>query len=71
MTFEDDRQGLATRYDIGINNLMWGSDFPHHDSTFPKSQAILDDIFDGIPDEELYAMTVSNCVDLYGLQIEY
>jgi predicted TIM-barrel fold metal-dependent hydrolase len=71
MTFEDDRQGLATRYDIGVKNLMWGSDFPHHDSTFPKSQAILDDIFDDIPDEERFAMTVSNCVDLYGLPIEY
>ena len=27
-----DRQSLEQRYDVGVENLMWGSDFPHHDS---------------------------------------
>ncbi|HLF77910.1 MAG TPA: hypothetical protein VJB57_10520 [Dehalococcoidia bacterium] len=43
---------MATRYDVGVENLMWGSDFPHHDSTFPRSRAVLDDILEDIPDEE-------------------
>jgi hypothetical protein len=50
MTFEDDRIGVMSRHEIGVNNLMWGNDFPHHDSIFPNSQAVLDDIFDGVPD---------------------
>jgi predicted TIM-barrel fold metal-dependent hydrolase len=70
-TFEDDRIGLMTREEIGVNNLMWGSDFPHHDSTFPRSQDVLDDIFDGIPDEDRFRITVANCVELYKLPIEY
>jgi len=70
-TFEDDRIGLMTREEIGVNNLMWGSDFPHHDSTFPHSQDVLDDIFDGIPDEDRFCITVANCVELYKLPIEY
>jgi hypothetical protein len=32
---------------------------------------VLDDIFDGIPDEDRLRITVGNCVDLYKLPIEY
>jgi len=70
MTFEDDRVGIETRYDIGVRNLMWGSDFPHHDSIFPRSQQVLDELFENVPDEERYAMTVKNAVDLYHLPFE-
>jgi len=59
-TFEDDRIGLATRYDVGVENLMWGSDFPHHDSTFPRSKQVLDDIFEDIPDDERFLITAGN-----------
>lgn len=70
-TFEDDSVGLKCREEIGVRNLMWGSDFPHHDSTFPRSQDVLDEIFDGLPDEERYRITVANCCELYRLPIEY
>jgi predicted TIM-barrel fold metal-dependent hydrolase len=71
VTFEDDRIGIMTRHDIGVRNLIWGSDYPHHDSIFPRSQEVLDDIFDGVPDEERYRITVANCCELYGLPFEY
>ena len=70
-TFEDDRIGIMTREDIGVRNLMWGSDFPHHDSIFPRSQEVLDDIFEGVSDEDRYRITVANCCELYGLPFEY
>ncbi|MGI9615788.1 MAG: amidohydrolase family protein, partial [Acidimicrobiales bacterium] len=44
VTFEDDAEGIATRHSIGIDNLLWGNDYPHHDSIWPNSQSILDDI---------------------------
>lgn len=71
MTFEDDRIGIMTREQIGVRNLMWGSDYPHHDSIFPRSQEVLDDIFAGVPDEERYRITAANCCELYGLPFEY
>jgi predicted TIM-barrel fold metal-dependent hydrolase len=71
MTFEDDRIGIMTRDDIGVRNLMWGSDYPHHDSIFPHSQEVLDEIFDGVPDEDRYRITVANCCELYGLPFEH
>jgi len=70
VTFEDDLVGIQTRHGIGVRNLMWGSDFPHHDSTFPRSQAVLEEIFDGVPDDERYLITAGNCIELYKLPIE-
>ncbi|HEX5369780.1 MAG TPA: amidohydrolase family protein [Dehalococcoidia bacterium] len=71
VTFEDDRVGILTREMIGVKNMMWGSDFPHHDSTFPRSQDVLDEIFEDVPAEERYRITVANVCELYGLPIEY
>ena len=71
MTFEDDKVGVMTREDIGVRNLMWGNDYPHHDSIFPNSQAILDQIFAGVSAEDRYRITVANCCELYGLPFEY
>jgi predicted TIM-barrel fold metal-dependent hydrolase len=70
VTFEDDRIGLETRYTVGVRNLMWGSDFPHHDSTFPRSRQVLDEIFEDIPDDERLLITALNCRDLYRLPLE-
>jgi hypothetical protein len=32
--------------------MMWGSDYPHRESTFPQSRKILAEILDGVPDDE-------------------
>jgi predicted TIM-barrel fold metal-dependent hydrolase len=70
VTFEDDEVGIRTRDLIGIENLLWGSDYPHADSLFPESQPTLDRIFAGVPDDERYKITASNACKLYGLPFE-
>jgi predicted TIM-barrel fold metal-dependent hydrolase len=32
--------------------MMWGSDYPHSESTFPQSRKILAKILEGVPDDE-------------------
>jgi predicted TIM-barrel fold metal-dependent hydrolase len=71
MTFEDDELGIRTRDVIGVRNLIWGSDYPHHDSIFPRSQQVLDQIFAGVPAEDRYRITAANVCELYGLPFEY
>ena len=34
---------------IGVETLMWGSDYPHTESTFPRSREILAEILEGVP----------------------
>jgi len=32
--------------------MMWGSDYPHSESTFPQSRQILAEILEGVPADE-------------------
>lgn len=68
-TFEDDRPGVLTREAIGVDTLMWGSDFPHHDSVWPHSRETLDMVFEGVPDNVRRATTVDNVAKLYGMSL--
>src|SRR5215470_552358 len=34
------------------DNMMWGSDYPHSESTFPRSRQILAEILEGVPHDE-------------------
>ena len=66
-TIEDDQPALLTRSLIGEGNLMWGSDYPHTDSTWPCSTAVLDEMFDGLDDAVRARITRDNITALYGL----
>ncbi len=66
-TIEDDRPALATRDMINVDHLMWGSDFPHTDSTWPCSLEVLDELFEGIPAADRQKITHDNVRTLYGL----
>ena len=33
-SFQEDALGIQLRHMIGVDNLMWGSDYPHAESTF-------------------------------------
>jgi predicted TIM-barrel fold metal-dependent hydrolase len=67
VTFEDDALGVRTRDYIGTNTIIWGNDYPHGDSVFPRSQAVLTDVLKDCTRDEIYQMTVKNVVDLYKL----
>ena len=40
-SFQEDALGMRDRGIIGVDNLLWGSDYPHLESTFPRSREIL------------------------------
>ena len=66
-TIEDDQPALLTREIIGEDRLMWGSDYPHTDSTWPCSEAVLDEMFASYPAEAKNRITRDNVARLYGL----
>jgi predicted TIM-barrel fold metal-dependent hydrolase len=68
-TFEDDRFGIMTREGIGVPSLLWANDYPHHDSIWPRSREVRDDILQGVPDAERQAMTVQNAAALYRIAV--
>ena len=50
----DDKRGVGMRHEIGVDNIMWSTDFPHPACTWPNSRAIVDDLMEGVPDDEAY-----------------
>jgi uncharacterized protein len=66
-TFEEDELGLSMRDRIGVDNLLWATDYPHPDTTFPRSKEVLAEEFASCSASETEAMTHGNAVRLYGL----
>ena len=44
---------------------MWGSDYPHAESTFPRSRVIVERILQDVPDEEKVKIAGTNVAKLY------
>ena len=54
------------RYEIGVDKLMWGSDYPHIEGTWPDSVTKLIESFVGVPPHEIAAIVATNAIDVYG-----
>jgi predicted TIM-barrel fold metal-dependent hydrolase len=65
--FIDDPIGVRLRHDVGIDNVMWCTDFPHSDSDWPHSDKLRDRIFTGVPDAEVRKMVCDNAVRFFHL----
>jgi predicted TIM-barrel fold metal-dependent hydrolase len=67
--FIQDRVGVFTREFTGVDNLMWSSDYPHTDSTWPHSRASIEHDFEGVGEAERRKMTCTNAARLYGFEV--
>src|SRR5580658_4068369 len=63
--FQEDAIGIRLRDVIGVDNMMWGSDYPHSESTFPQSRKILAEILAGVPDDEQAKIAAGNTARVY------
>jgi predicted TIM-barrel fold metal-dependent hydrolase len=55
---------------IGVENMMWGSDYPHPEGTWPNTGRYLTDVFSGIPETDGRKILGENAIDWYGLDRE-
>ena len=56
---------MQMREYIGVETLMWGNDYPHAESTFPRSREIVETILAGVPLEEKRLIAGENCARLF------
>jgi predicted TIM-barrel fold metal-dependent hydrolase len=70
LSFQEDDIGIRLRDRIGVDCMMWGSDYPHSESTFPRSRQVLDEILQGVPEEERAKIVCHNTARLYGFDLE-
>jgi predicted TIM-barrel fold metal-dependent hydrolase len=67
LSFQEDPVGIQLREYVGVETLMWGSDYPHAESTFPKSREIVDRILEGVPEEEKVLIAGENCAKMFNV----
>ena len=60
----------ASRHDIGVDRFMWGSDYPHHESTYPYTREGLRRSFAGTDAAELQRVLGGNAAAVYGFDLD-
>ena len=66
-TFQFDPIGTKLVDDIGVETLMWGSDYPHTDGVWPESSKYIKEQFAGLPADVVHKITCENAAKFYGL----
>jgi predicted TIM-barrel fold metal-dependent hydrolase len=67
VTFIREPFAVQVRHWIGVDNMMWSTDYPHHRHDWPYSRRVIEDSFIGVPDEERYKLICGNAKRVYGL----
>jgi predicted TIM-barrel fold metal-dependent hydrolase len=63
--FISDDIGLANRYEIGIDKIMFETDYPHNDSNWPDSRKLFAKALTDVPDDEARKIAELNARKLY------
>ncbi|MBI4634757.1 MAG: amidohydrolase family protein [Candidatus Rokubacteria bacterium] len=64
-TFQKDFHGVRAMAEIAPDNVMWGSDYPHRDGTWPFSQKAIEEQFRGVEESTRRKMLWENVRRLY------
>ena len=59
--------GIRQRHHIGLENIMWESDYPHSTSTYPESWQFVNRTLAGVPEDEKKLLLYGNAMRVYHL----
>jgi predicted TIM-barrel fold metal-dependent hydrolase len=65
--FLDDKIGVQLRNVTGCRNIMWSSDYPHSETTWPNSMKLIEEHFSDVPEDEKHRIICGAAAELYGL----
>jgi predicted TIM-barrel fold metal-dependent hydrolase len=71
-TFQYDRAAVLARATTGYECLLFATDYPHMEGTFPNTRKVIDDLFRGvdIPEAEKAAILGGNAAQLFRLRAQ-
>lgn len=64
-SFIHDREGVLNRNEAGGRNIMWSSDYPHSETSFPHSRDYIRRDFAGVPADEVKEVICNRAKRLY------
>jgi predicted TIM-barrel fold metal-dependent hydrolase len=68
-TFQTDPIGIKLLDDLGADNVMWGSDFPHPDGVWPDSQEYIQKELGHLPADVRRKVVCENAGRFYGFPL--
>lgn len=60
----------GVRHKIGVDKLMWGSDYPHPEGTWPHTKKRIHETFSRVPEPEIRAMLGETAMKVYGFDVD-
>jgi predicted TIM-barrel fold metal-dependent hydrolase len=60
----------ARRHEVGVDKILWGTDYPHVEGSYPFTREHLRLTFAGVPEDEVQKMVGLNAAALYGFDVE-
>ncbi|MCZ6888759.1 MAG: amidohydrolase family protein [Gammaproteobacteria bacterium] len=69
-TFQDDWVAFRSTDQMNWRRLMWANDFPHSDSTWPRSQEMLAEHTEHLTPEQKRAILCDNVAELYKIDLQ-
>lgn len=64
------RREAELRHEIGLEVIMWGSDYPHPEGTWPRTRDMMVEVLGGLPEADIEAILGGNAVDFYGFDTD-
>ena len=64
------RREAELRHEIGIETIMWGTDYPHPEGSWPVTRDIMTETFKGLPEDDIEAIIGGNAADFYAFDRE-
>ena len=58
-----------TRRFVGAEALIWGSDYPHSDGTWPRSREVIAETYAAVPKEDIQKMVAGNIARIYDIEL--
>lgn len=68
--FFEDHVGVRLRHEIGVDRILWSTDFPHVVTRWPDSLKVMESQMAGVSQEERHKMVAGNAVKFFHLDRE-
>jgi predicted TIM-barrel fold metal-dependent hydrolase len=67
-TFVYEPEAVELRHRLGVENVLWSTDFPHPACNWPDASSKIDSLFEGVPEDEVHMITWQNGANMYGIE---
>ena len=63
-----ERVAVELRHHMGVENIMFATDFPHIECDWPNTRPFAERLFDGVPADEAYRIAAGNTLQFFHLE---